>query len=158
LWAAQERLAQLPDLRVLRFSSIYTSEPAYVLEQPSFANAVLLADTSLAPLELLQQLQAVEQEFGRDRSSQAQHWGPRTLDLDIIDYAGVVSDAPKLTLPHPLALERDFVVTPLLEVAAGHILANGAPVTRDKVTCGWVQMHQACEPNGQALPYPKGGQ
>jgi 16S rRNA (cytidine1402-2'-O)-methyltransferase len=65
--------------------------------------------------------------------------GPRTLDVDIIDFEGMTSASPELLLPHPLALERDFVVTPLLDVSPEHVLANGVAVTRDEVRYGRVR-------------------
>jgi 16S rRNA (cytidine1402-2'-O)-methyltransferase len=80
-------------------------------------------------------LQAVEREFGRVRTVPN---GPRTLDVDIIDFEGVVSTSPELLLPHPRALERDFVVTPLLAVAPGYVLADGTPVTRESIAYGRV--------------------
>jgi 2-amino-4-hydroxy-6-hydroxymethyldihydropteridine diphosphokinase len=83
----------------------------------------------------LHALQAIEADFDRVRH---EHWGPRTLDLDIIDVAGELSDTEELKVPHPYALLRDFVVTPLLEIAPGHVLANGLPVTVDAVEYGAV--------------------
>ena len=80
-------------------------------------------------------LQGLEAEHGRVRSVEN---GPRSLDLDIIDYEGVVCADEQLDLPHPLALERDFVVTPLLDIMPFCELANGIAVTRDKVTVGQV--------------------
>jgi 16S rRNA (cytidine1402-2'-O)-methyltransferase len=121
----------------VELSPSYRSEPAYLSDQAEFCNAVLLAELArdLDPLSLLHELQAVEQEFGRVRTTPN---GPRTLDVDIIDIEGVTSTDPQLLLPHPLALERDFVVTPLLDVSPGHVLADGAPVTREAITCGRV--------------------
>jgi 16S rRNA (cytidine1402-2'-O)-methyltransferase len=102
-----------------------TQEPSPVC--PRFAPA--------PALRLLHELQTVEQEFGRVRTVAN---GPRTLDVDIIDIEGVTSADPGLLLPHPRALERDFVVTPLLDVAPGHVLANGTPVTCDAIAYGRV--------------------
>ena len=135
LGAAAERLAALPGVTLLRMSSLYASEPAYLEDQELFCNAVAEVQTQLEPLELLKALQAVEARFGRIRGEAN---GPRTLDLDIVDYEGVTNDEPELMLPHPLALERDFVVTPLLEIAPGLVLADGSPVTREAVTVGKV--------------------
>jgi 2-amino-4-hydroxy-6-hydroxymethyldihydropteridine diphosphokinase len=80
---------------------------------PSYLNAVALVTTRLAPTVLLGFLQAIEQRHGRVRE---ERWGDRTLDLDLISYGDVVSDDPRLTLPHPRAAERDFVLVPWLEV------------------------------------------
>jgi 16S rRNA (cytidine1402-2'-O)-methyltransferase len=133
--AAADKIGHLPATTVAALSSLYRSEPAYLEGQPLFTNAVLVAQTALGPHALLSALQHIEQDFGRVRTVPN---GPRTLDLDIIDYEGVTSDDPQLTLPHPLALERDFVVTPLLEVAPRHQLANGTPVTRQGIRQGRV--------------------
>jgi dihydropteroate synthase len=136
LAAAAACIERIVGVRVTQMSALYRSEPAYLATQPEFCNAVLLVQVELEPLALLHALQAVEQEFGRVRTVPN---GPRSLDVDIIDYEGVTSDRPELLLPHPLALERDFVVTPLLELSPGYVLANGIPVTREGVTCGWVE-------------------
>lgn len=137
LHSAAKRLASTEGIELIALSSIYTSEPAIVLDQPRFKNAVMLVETELEPYELLSILQALEIEFGRKREgADVVSKGPRTLDLDIIDYEGVVSDDPRLTLPHPGALLRDFVVTPLLEISPHHVLANQKVVNTNQVTCG----------------------
>ena len=124
-----------PDVWVGAVSEYVTSEPAYLEAQAPFVNAVALIQTTLTPRELLHMLQGFEAEHGRVRSVEN---GPRPLDLDIIDYEGVVCADEQLDLPHPLALERDFVVTPLLDIMPSCELANGIAVTRDKVTVGQV--------------------
>lgn len=124
-----------PDVWVGAVSEYVTSEPAYLEAQAPFVNAVALIQTTLTPRELLHMLQGLEAEHGRVRSVEN---GPRPLDLDIIDYEGVVCADEQLDLPHPLALERDFVVTPLLDIMPSCELANGIAVTRDKVTVGQV--------------------
>lgn len=124
-----------PDVWVGAVSEYVTSEPAYLEAQAPFVNAVALIQTTLTPHELLHMLQSLEAEHGRVRSVEN---GPRPLDLDIIDYEGVVCADEELDLPHPLALERDFVVTPLLDIMPSCELANGIAVTRDKVTVGQV--------------------
>lgn len=124
-----------PDVWVGAVSEYVTSEPAYLEAQAPFVNAVALIQTTLTPHELLHMLQGLEAEHGRVRSVEN---GPRPLDLDIIDYEGVVCADEQLDLPHPLALERDFVVTPLLDIMPSCELANGIAVTRDKATVGQV--------------------
>lgn len=124
-----------PDVWVGAVSEYVTSEPAYLEAQAPFVNAVALIQTTLTPHELLHMHQSLEAEHGRVRSVEN---GPRPLDLDIIDYEGVVCADEELDLPHPLALERDFVVTPLLDIMPSCELANGIAVTRDKVTVGQV--------------------
>lgn len=81
--------------------------------EPAYLNAVALVRTRLAPSVLLAMLHAIEARHGRERR---ERWGARTLDLDLIAYGDVVSDDPRLLLPHPRAAERDFVLAPWLEV------------------------------------------
>lgn len=126
-------MCMLPDTQIIDISSYYESEPAYFENQDLFVNTVVLIRTGLPPQELLTYLQAIENSLGRVRT---QKNGPRTCDLDILDYQGYVSDLEVLTLPHPLLLERDFVVKPLLELLPHHELANGVPVTSDNVKYG----------------------
>ncbi|MDR2035472.1 MAG: 16S rRNA (cytidine(1402)-2'-O)-methyltransferase [Coriobacteriales bacterium] len=134
---AAQRLADAPGIELLALSATYTSEPAVVEDQPLFKNAVALLETELPPFELLEVLQALEREFGRVREGEDYlPFGPRTLDLDIIDIEGVVMDDPRLTLPHPQALLRAFVVTPLLEISPFHVLANQKVVNSSAVDCG----------------------
>ena len=126
-------MCMLPDTQIIDISSYYESEPAYFEDQDLFVNTVVLMRTGLPPQELLTYLQAIENSLGRVRT---QKNGPRTCDLDILDYQGYVSDLEVLTLPHPLLLERDFVVKPLLELLPHHELANGVPVPSDNVKYG----------------------
>lgn len=126
-------MCMLPDTQIIDISSYYESEPAYFEDQDLFVNTVVLLRTGLPPQELLTYLQAIENSLGRVRT---QKNGPRTCDLDILDYQGYVSDLEVLTLPHPLLLERDFVVKPLLELLPHHELANGVSVTLDNVKYG----------------------
>lgn len=126
-------MCMLPDTQIIDIASYYESEPAYFEDQDLFVNTVVLMRTGLPPQELLTYLQAIENSLGRVRT---QKNGPRTCDLDILDYQGYVSDLEVLTLPHPLLLERDFVVKPLLELLPHHELANGVSVTLDNVKYG----------------------
>ena len=96
-------------------------------------NAVVLMRTGLPPKELLDYVHAIENSLGRTREIPN---GPRTCDIDIIDYQLYVCDAPELTLPHPRAAERDFVVKPLLEILPSHKLADGTPLTPEAATLG----------------------
>lgn len=113
LTQAALHLAALPGTRVVALSSLWRSAPVDA-EGPDFVNAVTALDTPLAPLELLDALQAIEQAHGRERPYRH---APRTLDLDLLLYADVVLDTPRLTLPHPRLGERAFVLRPLLEIA-----------------------------------------
>ena len=133
--AALAALRTRGDIWIDRVSSYVQSEPAYLEDQDRFVNAVALVQTTLAPEELLDVLNAIENDNGRVRSIAN---GPRTLDLDIVDYEGVTSATQRLMLPHPKALERDFVVTPLLDIAPGYVLADGTPVTDEHVCVGHV--------------------
>lgn len=126
-------MCMLPDTQVIDISSFYESEPAYLEDQDTFVNAVVLMRTGIPPRELLGYLHAVEKKLGRVRT---QKNGPRTCDLDILDYQLYLSDEEALALPHPLLTERDFVVQPLLEILPGHMLANGVVVSKDAVTVG----------------------
>jgi 2-amino-4-hydroxy-6-hydroxymethyldihydropteridine diphosphokinase len=97
-------------------SSDYRTPPWGVTDQPPFVNCMIIASTELSPPALLDRAQEIEREFGRDRARE-QRWGPRTLDIDLIAYDDVTKSTPTLTLPHPRALERAFVLMPLAELA-----------------------------------------
>ncbi len=94
-------------------SHIYRSRPIGLTDQPDFQNAVARVSTALAPEALLDELLSLEARFGRVREVR---FGPRTLDLDLLWYEGVVRDDERLTLPHPRAHEREFVLRPLAEL------------------------------------------
>ena len=120
-------LCSLPDSQIVDISSFYESEPAYYLDQDTFVNAVALLRTGLAPKELLGYLHAIENSLGRVREIEN---GPRTCDLDILDYQLYVTDNDVLTLPHPRIFERDFVLKPLLELRPNHVLADDVRVAQ----------------------------
>lgn len=123
----------MPDTQLIDVSSAYVSEPAYKEDQDEFVNMVALIRTGLAPRDLLKYLHAIEDSLGRVRTEKN---GPRTCDLDILDYQGYTSSDEELTLPHPLMLERGFVVEPLLEILPHHVLSTGEEVTREFVRVG----------------------
>ena len=104
-----EAIGRLPDTDVLAISPVYETDPVGGPAQPDYLNAVLIAATGLPPLDLLAAVHGIEAEFGRVR---AERFGPRTLDIDIISYAELRSDDPVLTLPHPRAHGRAFVLAP----------------------------------------------
>lgn len=110
LQGAVDALGDTPGVRVTALSAVYETDavggPA---DQPSYFNAVVLLRTSLPPQDLLERANAVEDAFGRVRTVR---WGARTLDVDILAYEGVTSADPRLTLPHPRAHERAFVLAP----------------------------------------------
>jgi 2-amino-4-hydroxy-6-hydroxymethyldihydropteridine diphosphokinase len=115
LQGAVDLLEDTPGVRVKAVSPVYETEPWGVApgSQPSYFNAVVLVKTTLPPSSLLERGQAIEEAFDRVRE---ERWGPRTIDVDIVSYANVVSDDPVLTLPHPRAHERGFVLAPWHDV------------------------------------------
>jgi 2-amino-4-hydroxy-6-hydroxymethyldihydropteridine diphosphokinase len=118
-------VAALPGVRVTGVSPVYETVPVGGPPQPEYLNAVLLAETSLASRELLDRLHEVEADFDRVRLVR---WGPRTLDIDIITVAGERSDDPELTLPHPRARERAFVLAPWHDADPDAVLPGYGPV------------------------------
>ena len=126
-------MCTLPDTQIVDISPYYESEPAYYEDQDTFINAVVVLRSGIPPKELLRYLHAIENSLGRVREIEN---GPRTCDLDILDYQLYAFETPELTLPHPRVCERDFVVKPLLDVMPGHVLADGTPVTLDGAVYG----------------------
>ena len=117
----------MPDSQIVDISSFYASEPAYYEDQDEFVNAIVLMRCGVPPMELLKYLHAIENSLGRVREIAN---GPRTCDLDIVDYQMYVSDKEVLTLPHPRALERDFVVKPLAELRPNFTFADGSSMAQ----------------------------
>jgi 2-amino-4-hydroxy-6-hydroxymethyldihydropteridine diphosphokinase len=101
------------DIDVKACSSIYETEPVGYVEQSPFLNMVIAVQTKLPALELLKVLQAIEQQLGRTRDL---HWGPRTIDLDMLFYGKEQIESEELVIPHPRMYERAFVLIPLAEV------------------------------------------
>lgn len=110
---ARESLAG-DDLRILRASAIYETEPSDIPNQPWFLNQVIEAETTLFPRQLLSRLQKIEREMGRKRIVSK---GPRVIDLDIILFGNSVIQTSGLEIPHPRMTERRFVLEPLAELA-----------------------------------------
>src|SRR5262245_60019213 len=108
-----DALFDAPGLALVAVSPVYETAPVGGPQQPDYLNAVLIATTTLPAHAVLERCHGVEAVFGRVRD---ERWGPRTLDLDMILYGDVVSDDPELTLPHPRAHERAFVLAPWLDV------------------------------------------
>jgi len=119
---ALRALSSLPRSRLLNASSLYRSAPLNDMPQPDYVNAVAQIDTALSPLDLLHALQTIEQAQGRERT---QRWDARTLDLDILLFGSLQQCDAQLTLPHPGLTQREFVVFPLLEIAADLVLPDG---------------------------------
>ncbi|MEW5771750.1 MAG: 2-amino-4-hydroxy-6-hydroxymethyldihydropteridine diphosphokinase [Pseudomonadota bacterium] len=122
---AFQELARLPETRLVARSSLYLSKPVGCMEQPDYVNAVARLDTRLTPRALLAALLGIESRHGRTREFKN---APRTLDLDLLLYDGLVMHEPGLTLPHPRMLERAFVMVPLLEIAPDCLIPGGARV------------------------------
>ncbi|MEU0243072.1 2-amino-4-hydroxy-6-hydroxymethyldihydropteridine diphosphokinase [Streptomyces sp. NPDC006235] len=127
LQGAIDALEDTPGVRIKAVSPVYETEPWGVDpgSQPAYFNAVVVLKTTLPPSSLLERAHAVEEAFHRVRD---ERWGPRTLDVDIVSYADVVSDDPQLTLPHPRAHERAFVLAPWHDLDPEAQLPGRGPV------------------------------
>jgi 2-amino-4-hydroxy-6-hydroxymethyldihydropteridine diphosphokinase len=110
------------DTRLLAVSPIFETAPVGPVPQGPYLNAAAALRTTLAPRDLLDAIRGIERCEGRDRGSDAQRWGPRTLDLDLLIYDSLVVSEPGLTLPHPRMHERAFVLEPLSRIAAAAII------------------------------------
>ena len=108
---------------LLARSSDYATPPWGDEQQARFINACIEIETELDPHALLFTLHRIEQKFGRDRVKE-RHWGPRTLDLDLLAYDDFSIDKPELMLPHPRMFERAFVLVPLAEIAPDRVIAG----------------------------------
>ena len=122
---ALQRLDALPDTRVVARSSLYRSAPVGVAGQPDYLNAVVVLETEASPADVLATAHAAEQGKGRTRQIR---WGARTLDVDVLAYGQMVSDDPALTLPHPRATQRAFVMIPWAQIDAEFELPDGRRV------------------------------
>ena len=131
-----EAVAKLAALGPVQVSKLYQSPPMGPQDQPHYFNAVVQLDTQLAPLDLLDQLQHLEQDAGRVR---LRRWGERTLDLDLLLYGDQQIQHERLIVPHVGILQRDFVLIPLLDLdpkiqIQGQTLENLAPVQQSTLT------------------------
>jgi 2-amino-4-hydroxy-6-hydroxymethyldihydropteridine diphosphokinase len=115
-----------PGLADVAVSPVYETAPVGGPVQPDYLNAVLVATTALPPRAVLARGQAAEAAMRRARG---QRWGPRTLDVDVIVYGNEVSDDPELTLPHPRAYQRAFVLAPWHDLDAAAVIPGRGPVT-----------------------------
>jgi len=120
---AVARFCDGDDIKLTARSSDYLTPPWGVRDQPPFVNLCIGVKTRLTPRALLAHAQTVEAAFGRDRSKE-RHWGPRTLDIDILAYDDLVLLTPDLTLPHPRLFERAFVLVPLAEIAPDRVISG----------------------------------
>ena len=130
---AVELISQIEGTELISVSSFYETAPWGNLNQPNFINGALRIKTELPPLKLLDELQDIENKLGRVRN---EHWGARTIDIDILMIDDIVIDTERLKVPHPFMFERDFVLIPLSEICnikfKPHgdkvIKTNGSPV------------------------------
>lgn len=128
---AIKAMAQLPQTQLAAVSSFYISD-SLLPGQPRYTNAVAALDTALPPLALLDALQGIERDQGRERH---ERWGPRTLDLDILLFGDRLIDEPRLKVPHYHMQARAFVLYPLAELAPDLQLADGRVLAQLLVAC-----------------------
>ena len=139
LRSAVEALARLPETRLAGVSAFYQSD-SLLPGQPRYTNAVAALDSDLAPLDLLDALQAIETGQGRER---LERWGPRTLDLDILLFGGHLIDEPRLKVPHYHMHARAFVLYPLAELAPADLrLADGRLLKDLLAACPFVGLER----------------
>ena len=110
----------------IALSSYYTTKPVGGPEQPDYINAVCIIESELPALDLLSLLHGIEKSLGRERNEK---WGPRTIDLDLIQYGNLLSKADELELPHPRAFERRFVLEPWHEIEPDAILLTHGKIS-----------------------------
>lgn len=111
---------------VIAISTFYTTKPVGGPEQPDYINAVCILESELPALDLLSLLQGIEKTLGRER---IERWGPRTIDLDLIQYGSLLSKAEELELPHPRAHERRFVIEPWHEIEPDAVLLTHGKIS-----------------------------
>ncbi len=113
--------------QVVALSDVYETDPVGGPEQPDYYNAVVIVQTAATPAQVLACAHRAEQGKGRTRQVR---WGPRTLDVDVLAYGQLVSDDPVLTLPHPRALERAFVLVPWAQADPQFLLPDRRTVSQ----------------------------
>jgi 2-amino-4-hydroxy-6-hydroxymethyldihydropteridine diphosphokinase len=125
LQGAVDALSDAPGVDFVAVSPLYETAPVGGPQQPDYLNAVIVIDTALPARTILDRAHGVEEAFGRVRD---QRWGPRTLDVDVIVSGDEVSDDPELTLPHPRAHERAFVLAPWHDIDPDAAIPGRGPV------------------------------
>ena len=128
LGSAAEALNEVSE--VIAFSSFYQTRPVGGPPQPDFINAVIIIETNLEPEELLLVAQAIEGAHGRERNENTVRWGPRFLDIDLIKCDEMLVNSPDLTIPHPRAHEREFVLRPWDEIDPAATLPGFGAISR----------------------------
>ena len=144
---ALRRIAAHPQIRLAAVSAFYETPPWGKTDQPSFLNAAACLMTDMTPRALLAALQEIERALGRVRR---EHWGARTIDLDILHIEGLETAEEALTLPHPYLSERAFVLVPLAEIAPGLIIRGGTVTS----WCGTVDASGIVRAKELSVPYP----
>lgn len=129
---AIKSLSQLPNSRFINHSCWYRSSPVGPGDQDDYINGVAQLETSLNPAELLSALQAIEAQQQRVRR---EHWGPRTLDLDILLIDQETIDTPNLTVPHKELFKRNFVLQPLADIAPTLVFPDGSSLASRLNSC-----------------------
>ena len=139
LRSALEQMKAIPDTTLLDCSDLYSSAPIGPGQQPDYVNAVASLDTGLAPEDLLDALQAIENRHGRERTLR---WGARTLDLDILLFGTRQLDTARLQVPHPRMAERNFVLEPLAQLAPDLTMPDGTPLQALLAQCPPNRLHR----------------
>lgn len=151
---ALDAIGGLDETRVISVSNAVESEPWGVTDQPPFANAVARIATAIPADRLLGLLEDIEAALGR---VPGERYGPRLIDLDVLLYGDDEWDTPELTVPHPRLADRDFAVSPLLEIAPHAEWPDGSPVTRDRATQGRITSGLGPVPGYEDVTPPPGG-
>jgi len=133
LRAALSELKALTGSEVSRVSSIYETDPAYVANQPRFLNLVAEVHVTLSARALFERCKEIEKKLERVTR---ERWGPREIDLDVLLYNGETIQEEGLVIPHPMMLERSFVLVPLAEIAPDLRLGDGR--TASEYAAPWV--------------------
>lgn len=150
-------LASISALTITDVGPLARTAPVGGPDQPDFLNTIVLATTTLSPRELLHACQSIEAEHGRQR---LEHWGPRTLDIDLIAYGALVYSADDLDIPHPRANERAFVLAPWAHLSPDAVLPGlgGGPVgalaatAPDRAGIRWLALDWLAEPEHASQP------
>ncbi|MEL6711452.1 MAG: 2-amino-4-hydroxy-6-hydroxymethyldihydropteridine diphosphokinase [Pseudomonadota bacterium] len=129
---AFNELAALPEVEMMAQSGLYRSAPVGPADQPDYINAVACIRTTLPAEALLDALQGLEQVHHRRR---IRHWGPRTLDLDLLLFGEHTIRSERLIVPHPELTKRQFVLQPLMEIAPDLVIVESGPVKRLLAQC-----------------------
>lgn len=129
---AIKKITECTSITLLKISNYYQTSAIGPGEQPDYINAVIKIETNLDAYELLEILQLIEQQLGRIRK---ERWGARTIDLDILTYDQQIETKPQLTLPHPRAHERAFVLAPLADIEPDLVITGHGKVSDLLANC-----------------------